>query len=438
MRAIHYSSSKLEADRISFVWNCGGMLSTKYQSTLGSDAHRYKYKRWKREESQMPEETIRGRYVFLDGIRGVAAIAVMVFHYTNHQTTSFFRNAPVAVDLFFILSGFVLCFSYRKRVESGALSFKKFMIKRIIRLYPMFFLGALIGSGTLFLMVQYRNATYSHHEIIAAFMYNALFVPYFNNGGIYNFARDVESVGGIFPVNPPAWSLFAEMFANLFFIKLISLNSGSLRTILGTAICAMIVMAVLQSFAGYSSEINVDMGWGTINFFGAFPRVFWGFTLGILIERTVSASSTSRGLTKLLIDKSSALRRHPLLLYAIVLGMFSIPFELKGITTLVCIAVICPIIVVIGASVKIQSRIGEKVSEFLGWISYPMYCLHMPIGNLIAIVNREGSSMHALSIPFVPLAGVASLAFCVIAEKFYEEPVRSLLSRKVQALWGSI
>src|ERR1700681_3354917 len=127
-----------------------------------------------------------GRYVILDGMRGIAALTVMVFHYTSHTDYELLKNAPVAVDLFFILSGFVLCFSYGDKIYKNEIGFMEFMLRRLIRLYPMLILGLLIGTIAVCLFSLFGHTTYSLHEAVASFGINALFLPYLNTGEIHH------------------------------------------------------------------------------------------------------------------------------------------------------------------------------------------------------------------------------------------------------------
>jgi len=94
------------------------------------------------------EQVREKRYEVLDGLRGVAAISVMLMHYSENTVNPLFKNADIAVDLFFILSGFVLAHAYGARL-AGGWSPWLFMRARIIRLYPLYLLGSLIGLAAM-------------------------------------------------------------------------------------------------------------------------------------------------------------------------------------------------------------------------------------------------------------------------------------------------
>jgi peptidoglycan/LPS O-acetylase OafA/YrhL len=145
------------------------------------------------------------RYDVLDGMRGVAAICVMVMH-----ASGALGNSIIAVDLFFILSGFVIAHSYGGRVDMGL---GKFMRRRLIRPYPMFLLGMALGWLSLAVAHHLGTTSISGREIAASVLTNALYLPYVAQQAI------VPNLP-IFPANPPAWSLFFELVANLFFLPL--------------------------------------------------------------------------------------------------------------------------------------------------------------------------------------------------------------------------
>ena len=117
----------------------------------------------------------QSRYLALDGMRGVAALLVMVHHFglTN-------GNSGLAVDLFFILSGFVITHSYAARLQND-MSVSEYICRRCIQLYPMFILGVLIGSYVLYLLMRAGFADYSKRDIFDVVIHNGLFLPYFAN-----------------------------------------------------------------------------------------------------------------------------------------------------------------------------------------------------------------------------------------------------------------
>ncbi len=147
--------------------------------------------------------TVETRHKFrtLDGIRGVAALLVVMRH-----ADPYFKGLPrtesyLAVDLFFVLSGFVLAYSYQARLDAGMTAIR-FMRLRLIRLYPLYALGLAIAVAAVVFEAFCGVAPPAWIEVatlLAAFM-----LP----SPVYG------APAGIFPLNGPSWSLFFELAAN--------------------------------------------------------------------------------------------------------------------------------------------------------------------------------------------------------------------------------
>ncbi|HSU19545.1 MAG TPA: acyltransferase family protein, partial [Acidobacteriaceae bacterium] len=139
------------------------------------------------------------KFETLDALRGIAALAVVEYHATALSAHAF-RHGYLAVDFFFVLSGFVLSYAYGDRLAEGW-STASFMKARFIRLWPLNTLGLLLG---LLLGV-------AHHPLDAALLrtilLNLIFLP-----------SRLLPHGSWFPVNPVAWTLFFELFSNLFHV----------------------------------------------------------------------------------------------------------------------------------------------------------------------------------------------------------------------------
>lgn len=88
-------------------------------------------------------------YQILDGLRGVAAVIVVLFHILEahalgNRTEQIINHGYLAVDFFFLLSGFVISYAYDDRW--GKMTLKDFFLRRIIRLHPMIIVGSLTGA----------------------------------------------------------------------------------------------------------------------------------------------------------------------------------------------------------------------------------------------------------------------------------------------------
>src|ERR1700744_1410613 len=116
-------------------------------------------------------------------MRGIAALSVMSYHYKDHVEVfgglkPFDGGGWTAVDLFFVLSGFVLAYTYEPRFKAG-LTLGHFMQLRLIRLYPLYAMGTLVAVATQALLVwkgYYAHAMDSHKLLVQSAL-GMLFVP---------------------------------------------------------------------------------------------------------------------------------------------------------------------------------------------------------------------------------------------------------------------
>jgi peptidoglycan/LPS O-acetylase OafA/YrhL len=150
-------------------------------------------------------------YEILDGLRGVAALLVLWYHV--HEGFSFASGSPIieginhgylAVDFFFMLSGFVISYAYDDRLGKS-LSLGGFFKRRLIRLHPMVVLGAIWGT-VCFLMqgsVQWDGTHVATSAVMIALLCAMFFIP-----AAPQSCYEVRGNGESFPLNGPAWSLF--------------------------------------------------------------------------------------------------------------------------------------------------------------------------------------------------------------------------------------
>lgn len=364
-----------------------------------------------RREPTMNETFINSssmRFYALDAIRGIAAIAVMFYHYTQHNGLDWLHGAWVAVDIFFILSGFVLMYSYSKKVAQG-MTFKEFIHSRIARLGPMYVVGLLLGiCAAILLMLTNPQNPITPDNLATASTLNLVLAPYFNEHA-WPFGNHLIN-GTVFPLNDPAWSLFFEMFVNIiFFFYLARFNQINLPK--WVAVSGLIFVALTIIFH------QVNPGARGSNFIFGFPRVIFEFFLGVLIYRLYS------------------LYRLPptMLVYAIFVLVAICFFSSLGAVALANALILAPLLIASFAKITVPTP-GVGVCKFLGDISYPLYVTHFPMYRLL----YEANLMQKLS-PVAQTCVFAAIALIVaIALVKIDESVRSnLKQRKAMQLQNS-
>lgn len=284
---------------------------------------------------------IRERFVLLDGVRGVAAIMVLILH-----AAQLFPNSFLMVDLFFMLSGFVLAHGYGDRIETWA-GKRRFVIGRLIRVYPLYLIGCLIALPAATGMAIYGWNYFTLPVLGLAIVTAPFFIilPY---------------DGYTIPLNPPGWSLAFEMIANALFL----LTGMRMRCIL--LIIPISALLLLWGMHLYSGGVT---GW--LGFWGAFPRTFFSFFMGVLLYRLWT---TRRTLPRL--------RLHALVLPAIVIAAcVYTPAHYRNYHALM-IFLVNPAIIWIGAHSTVRGSLATAAT-YLGAVSYGVYVLHVPIIMLV-------------------------------------------------------
>ena len=149
-------------------------------------------------------------YELLDGLRGIAALLVIWYHIFEGFATSpidqRFNHGYLAVDFFFILSGFVVGYAYDDRWKT-TMNTKDFFKRRLIRLHPMVILGAVLGAITFCIQgcEKWDGTQVSISMVMLALLLNLFLIPAVPGSG-----SEVRGNGEMYPLNGPSWSLFFE------------------------------------------------------------------------------------------------------------------------------------------------------------------------------------------------------------------------------------
>jgi peptidoglycan/LPS O-acetylase OafA/YrhL len=366
------------------------------------------------------EKAGRHRYEVLDGVRGVAAVCVMIFHYGQATSYTVFSCAGLAVDLFFMLSGFVITHAYADKLRNGMRA-SQFLSMRLIRLYPMLFFGTGLGAIVLFEVMARGLTNYSKMDLVGSAIYNSFFLPFINDRTIHNFGLSFSYVGEIFPSDPPAWSLFFEMLASSAFVFLTRLSRVTLVNVTVWCFAAFLIVGTLNALVEHRLAFNFVQGWNSASFIGGIPRVFFGFSLGIVIYRAANDGQLGS------LAKLDVLIRHPYLLFSAVVLVLACPTDMSGLYTGLMLITFLPLFIVVGSGMQC-SGLCRQVCLFLGWISYPIYCLHYPIGRAVFLISdgRGYSHENALIVSMI-----CTVVCAAIVAKVYDGPVRSWLTAKL-------
>ena len=360
-------------------------------------------------------------YHILDGLRGVAALAVICYHIFEAYDCSHFNHGYLSVDFFFILSGFVIGYAYDDRWKrgrsDGGMTVWEFFKRRLIRLHPMVVMGALIG-GAMFYTQGCEAWDVSRVPVGAlaiGVLMSALMIP--ATQGI-----EVRGIGEMFPINGPTWSLFFEYIGNVLYALV--LRRMPTRVLAVFTAAAAFALAAL-SIAGPQGDLSV--GWAATPFDlgGGMLRLLFAFSAGLLMSRIFRPLKV-RG----------AFWTGALVIMAVAvvprLGGTEHLWQ-NGIFDAACAIVLFPAVVWVAASGRTTDAATTRICKFLGDISYPLYVVHYPFIYLYyAWVKNNGLSFGE---SFWGAAAVVcgSILLAWLCLKLYDEPLRRLLARKFLA-----
>ena len=359
-------------------------------------------------------------YDLLDGLRGVAALMVIFYHVFEAFATSpidqRFNHGYLAVDFFFILSGFVIGYAYDDRWKT--MTTKDFIKRRLIRLHPMVVLGAVLGVIAFCIQgcEKWDGTQVSISMVMLALLINLFLIPAVPGSG-----PEIRGNGEMYPLNGPSWSLFFEYIGNIMYALFI-------RRMSTKALTALVVLAGigLASFAifNFSGAGHLGVGWTMeeYNLIGGFLRVLFSFSIGLLMSR---------------VFKPIPVKGAFWICSLAIVVLLSMPYVgngealwMNGIYDSVCAILIFPMLVYLGASGKTTDKHSARICKFLGDISYPLYMVHYPLIYLyFGWVKKENLTFAEAWSEALALV-IGSIVLAYISLKLYDEPVRRYLTKR--------
>lgn len=382
----------------------------------------------------------KSRYAILDGLRGVAALVVILFHgfetYIPFFGTQHINHGYLAVDFFFVLSGFVIGYAYDDRWDR--MSTWSFFKRRLIRLHPMVVAGTLFGACLFFFGESDYFSLIGGTEpwkFFLCIVLGLLMIP-------AGTGLDIRGWGETNSLNGPNWSLTFEYIGNI-------LYAFVLRR-LPTVVLGMLCVA--SAFL----TMNLALGWDVFGFFAqpkydviggwsitpdqmyvGFSRLLYPFLCGLLISRLLPKFITKENPSGSPLGIRGGFWWASLLLVV----LFAVPqiggksCVADGLYQVFAIVVMFPVIVLIGAGSKTTDKRSAKWCETLGNLSYPLYITHFPLMYMqMAWVSSHKDSpvWHHVVLNLGILLVAIGIAWAFL--KLYDEPVRAWLKKKLYAL----
>jgi len=360
----------------------------------------------------------KSHFQILDGLRGVAALMVVVFHTfeayaDDNRFKQIINHGYLAVDFFFLLSGFVIAYAYDDRWDR--MTQWDFYKRRLIRLQPMVIMGSIIGAALFYFQRSPAFplvATTPVWKVLIVMLVGFTLVPLLPS-------MDIRGWQEMHPLDGPAWSLFFEYVANI-------LYAIGFRKLSNKAMGVLVLLSagLLMHLTIMGPRGDVIGGWSidAKQLHIGFARMLYPFFAGILLMRLGKR-----------IHVKGAFALCSLLLVVI----FSIPriggpahLWMNGLYESICIIVLFPLIIAMGAGDGVNGKLSTRLCKFCGDISYPLYITHYPLIYVYTawvvrdkVPARQGAVMGALLL-------VTSVTIAYACLKLYDEPVRRWLQRR--------
>lgn len=345
---------------------------------------------------------MKNTFSTLDGMRGIAAIFVLILHTGAYWGNITFHHSYLAVDLFFLLSGFVIAHAYEMKLATKKISVNQFIGIRMIRLYPMYFISALIASA--FVVGKYIAGVSDEDgylsKLILSIVLTFSFLPSVLPGSIL-----------LFPLNTPYWSVFYEVIINITYAFL---RPKFTNKILLMIVCVLGTLMIL--IAALHGSLGAGVSWRPTSIAAGITRSGFGILLGVYLYRVGQSYMVS-------------LVQSVWILLGLITLVFMMPDlgKFNGLFDIFAVFIIFPICIVLGVRCKCRSA-TDNVFSVLGRASYPVYLIHVPMASIVYSFSGELIERYA------PLSGVVFVIGLIIVsiqiEKIYDIPLRRYLTKK--------
>ncbi|MEH6306306.1 acyltransferase [Olivibacter sp. CPCC 100613] len=343
-------------------------------------------------------------FEILDGLRGIAAISVVLFHFmeiaTPDYNDNFIAHSYLAVDFFFCLSGFVIAYAYDKKIaEIGLWQFFKL---RLIRLQPLVLIGSIIGLlAFVFDPFSTLHLKFNAFETILMFLSSCLLIPY---------PAVPERYFNLFHLNPPTWSLFWEYIANTFYALFLFKIRNKLLWVLTLLAAGLLIYEAHRS--GY-----LGIGFGGDNVVGGGIRIFYSFLAGMLVYRSRWIIKSRLGFIGMSL---------------LLMPVFFIPFtEYNWIVDPLIAVFYFPFLIALGAGAQMNLS-ADWLCKALGDLSYPLYMVHYPfIWIFMSYVESMKPTMTEMQY-IIPIGTVLLIVLAYLVMTFLDMPIRNYLKIKLR------
>ena len=341
-------------------------------------------------------------YTTLDLMRGIAALAVVLYHFSDRLGMPWLMvHGYLAVDFFFIMSGFVLAEAYGQRLLDGCITIRHFITLRAVRLLPLVIIGTVFAYTLEVWRPDVGRPTLHFWEALAALFLNCFLIP-------TPFSSTMHQT--LFPLNNAIWSLFFEMIVNAILPVWIKLRYRGQWLALGMGV------STISMVYGAAAHGSIQLGFDWSNIYFGFPRVILSFGFGLLLH-------TYRHM----IPKVEAWM--PALALCCVLAVGPLG-EYNAYYDCTSLLIILPLITALAIGSQ-GGQVIKRLSRIFGELSYPVYAVHAPVVRIVATLAASHHLGLLTKLALLPLSIGCIVGLSAIAYVRVDVPVRRFLTRRL-------
>ena len=298
----------------------------------------------------------RRAYQTLDGLRGVGAFVVVMRHVPYLFGPVKVPESFLAVDLFYLVSGFVVAHAYGERLKAGGF-FKDFVKTRLIRLYPLYLFGLAVGIiPAAYDVITDPHGWWNLHKLIEAILLGLVMMP---------MVPGLQATGTA--LDGPIWTLVPELIANFTYAAIV-------RYLKPLVLAAILIVCGAAVAYGEFRYGTLDIGYNPTDQWAALARVGYSFFAGVVVFKVVGDRR---------IDSEPLSWLCMAVLTAILI--FNPSDALTPWFEIGAVLVAFPLIIAAAAQIE-PGPVTGKAFAVIGLVSYGVYLLHQPMGNIARIL----------------------------------------------------
>jgi peptidoglycan/LPS O-acetylase OafA/YrhL len=322
--------------------------------------------------------------------------------FLGHDLTQMMPGTFLAVDFFFVLSGFIIAHAYHSRLEHG-LGLAAFMRSRLVRLYPLYFIGITIPIFLFIITIFTDNDHQSSKSLGVSYLLHLLFLP--------TPPPLMPTEGRVFPLDAVAWSLSLEIWINIVY-------ACCCKWLSPTRLLGLISLSAVGLYwsAIHYDTLNIGYNWDT--YLGGWFRVFSSFFAGVLLYSCYTRYRFPQ------VPPWCAL-----VLGVSMVALFTCP-ENATRFSLISILILCPAIIWLGAHITVAG-VSRSIAAWLGKISYAVYITHFVLFFMFKRLYTElGIDPIAHLNANIGLCTAIAVLFAWLLDEVYDMPVRKWLNNR--------